>query len=198
MSMPKGKGKKSDSNKVEKLQQKVDGITLVMQQNIDLAVERGALLEDLVDSTGQLAHEAQLFTADAVRLEEKSHFQNLTFNVVLGGIALGLLYGAFSGFYWPFLLVAGAVGGLSGYMLMKMIFGIKQAYDRFATVDGLQHELSTRVAKKAHLPYIPHPHFQNTSAPRSPVTPYYDEQSALQTPQSQAKLIPSRGQRFKR
>jgi len=177
---------KARLEKIKALQRKVDETKEVMQHNIALAMERGALLEDLVDSTGRLAHDTQIFSRDTIQLEEKTYFQNLSISAVFCGMTLGLLYGAFSGFYWPFLLVAAAVGGAAGYMVMWMASAVMQTYHRYGTFDGLRHELASRVS------HVVHP------APRPAITPLFENSVSgpTLTPSPTHQTAPTRAARL--
>ncbi len=77
----------------------------IMVANIDSIVERGERLELLVDKTDALNTESVTFRRGARQVQRKMWWQNVKMKILLGVIALVIIYGIVSascgGPLWP-------------------------------------------------------------------------------------------------
>ncbi|XP_076453479.1 vesicle-associated membrane protein 7-like [Babylonia areolata] len=79
---------KAGNDNVSRLQSQVDEVKGVMTQNIEMVLERGERLEDLMDKTDDLSASAMTFQKTARRIRKKYWWQNKKMTLIICGISL--------------------------------------------------------------------------------------------------------------
>lgn len=85
-------------------QSKVDGIKLVMQQNIELSLQNAVKLEEMQDNVEDLSKKADVFKKQGGQLKNKMKWQNIKTKIILAVVVL---------------LVLGTIAGIISYVVIK-------------------------------------------------------------------------------
>lgn len=75
-------------SKISSVQKKVDEVKGIMQENIEKVLSRGEALDNLVDKTDNLMHEADRFAKTGRSLRRKMWWQNMKMKLVLAMVVI--------------------------------------------------------------------------------------------------------------
>lgn len=78
--------------KVENLVKQIESMKAVMGRNINLALERGENLQELVEKSDQTRRDSLVFKKRGDHLKKIMMWQNMKYSFVLGGLAFGLVW----------------------------------------------------------------------------------------------------------
>lgn len=79
------------TNRLAETQKKVDEVVSIMGENIEVTRQRGEKLQDLEETCGALEIGASQFQQGTVKLKQKHWWQNMRYNLIIGGIVLAVV-----------------------------------------------------------------------------------------------------------
>lgn len=91
-------------DKLAAVTQKVDSVKLVMQDNVDIALQNCVKLESIERQAEELQQQAGLFKRNANELKKRMWWKNIKMKLILGAIILAIL---------------GIIAGVIAYMAKK-------------------------------------------------------------------------------
>jgi hypothetical protein len=98
-------------------------------ENTQKLIERGSKLQQLTTDTSKLSTVTENLKTDAHKLERVEEARSNHYTSILvgfGGFAVGALYGFFTGYAWPMMLVFGALAGTFAYGLSSLVTGVEE------------------------------------------------------------------------
>lgn len=81
----------SEVDKLSAVQKKVDAVRLVMQENVEIALQNCVQLEAIEAKAEELQQGAAIFQRDADHLRKKMWWKNMTYKLVFATIVLVVL-----------------------------------------------------------------------------------------------------------
>ena len=81
----------SEVDKLAAVAKKVDSVKLVMQENIDIALQNCVKLESIEKAAEELQQDAALFRRGATDLRKKMWWKNIKMKLIIGFIFLAVL-----------------------------------------------------------------------------------------------------------
>lgn len=81
----------SEVDKLASVTKKVDAVKLVMQDNVDMALQNCVKLESIEKQAEELQQQAGVFKRSAHDLKKKMWWQNMKMRLIIGGIVVVIL-----------------------------------------------------------------------------------------------------------
>lgn len=78
-------------DKLASVSKKVDSVKLVMQENVDLALQNCVKLESIEKAAEELQQQAGVFKRNANELKNKMWWKNIKMKLIIGFIILAIL-----------------------------------------------------------------------------------------------------------
>lgn len=80
-----------DTQRTREIQDKLDQTTQAVQQNIDMATQRGEHLDNLQEQTANIAEGAEQFQKKSHKLEKKLWWKNMKMTMIITVVVIVLL-----------------------------------------------------------------------------------------------------------
>lgn len=81
----------AEVDKLASVSKKVDSVKLVMQENVDLALQNCVKLESIEKAAEELQQQAGVFKRNANELKNKMWWKNIKMKLIIGFIILAIL-----------------------------------------------------------------------------------------------------------
>jgi tetrahydromethanopterin S-methyltransferase subunit F len=81
----------AEVDKLASVQKKVDTVKLVMQENVDLALQNCVKLESIERAAEELQQQAGVFKRNATDLKKKMWWKNMKMKLIIGFIVLAII-----------------------------------------------------------------------------------------------------------